>query len=69
MSSLIASNTTLNCASYFFSSSASLRASSAWKASIRRRRTNVRMISMLTPTARLLRKTLESMATPCSENA
>jgi len=35
----------------------------------RRNWTNVRMIAMLTSTARLERKTLDSMATPCSVNA
>jgi len=66
MSSRIASKTTRNCTSYFFSSSASFRASSTWVARSRRSFTNVRMISILTSTARLLRRTLESMATPCS---
>src|SRR5439155_27152726 len=37
--------------------------------SISRRRTNVRMIAMFTCTARSLRKTLESIATPCSVKA
>jgi len=34
-----------------------------------RRRTNARMISMFTCAARGLRRTLESIATPCSVNA
>jgi hypothetical protein len=38
-------------------------------ANIRRNLTNARMISMLTKTARSLRSTLESIATPCSVNA
>src|SRR5439155_26650408 len=37
--------------------------------SISRKRTNVRIIAMLTCTARGLRRTLESMATPCSVKA
>lgn len=45
------------------------RCNSAWEASRRRKRTNVRIIWMFTSTARLLRNTLESMATPCSVNA
>ena len=40
-----------------------------WLASHDRSRTNARMISTLTNTARRLRRTLESMATPCSEKA
>ena len=47
MSSRIASKTTLNCASYFLSRAASLRASSSFEASNRRKRTKARMISML----------------------
>ena len=46
-----------------------MRARSSFEASNRRKRTNARMISMLTATARLLRRTVESMATPCSVNA
>jgi hypothetical protein len=46
-----------------------LLASSAWEARICRSRTKARMISTLTSTARRLRSTLESMATPCSVNA
>ena len=46
-----------------------MRASSSLEASNRRKRTNAPMISMLTATARLLRRTVESMATPCSVNA
>jgi hypothetical protein len=47
----------------------SLRARSAWAASSCRIRTNARMISTLTRTARSLRRTLDSMATPCSVKA
>ena len=69
MSSWMASKTTLNLASYFFSKSASLRANSTWLSSILRNATKARMISMLVRTARLLRRTLESIETPCSVNA
>ena len=69
MSSRIASKTTLNCESYFFSISASLRARSLWEANISRSFTNARMISMFTCTARSLFKTLDNMATPCSVKA
>ena len=69
MSSRIASNTILNCESYFCSSASSLAASSVFDWSSCRSRTNARMISMLTCTARGLRRTLESMATPCSVKA
>src|SRR6202011_2741709 len=65
----MASKTTLNWASYLFSSAASLRASSVFERSISRKRTNVRMMAMLTWTARELRRTLESIATPCSVKA
>ncbi len=65
----IASNTTLNCRSCLLSKSSSRRASSTFDASICLRRTNVRMISMLTTTARLLRNTLDNIATPCSVKA
>ena len=65
ISSRMASKTTLNWASYLFSSAASLRASSVFERSISRKRTNVRMIAMLPCTARGLRRTLESIATPC----
>ena len=65
VSSRMASKTTLNWASYLFSRAASLRASSVFERSISRKRTNVRMIAMLTCTARGLRRTLESIATPC----
>jgi hypothetical protein len=65
----MASKTTLNWASYFLSSAASLRASSALPWSIFRSRTKARMISMFTCTARELRRTLESIATPCSVKA
>lgn len=54
--------------SYLFSNASSFRASWALVASSWRRRTKVRMISMLTWTARLLLKTLESMAISCSVN-
>jgi len=66
ISSRMASNTTLNCRSYLCSRSASLRASSTLVASMSRSATKVRMIWMLTRTARSLRSTLESIATPCS---
>jgi len=69
MSLRMASKTTLNWASYLDSSSSSRRARSACVIAIWRRRTNVRMISMLTLIARGLRKTLESMATPRSVKA
>ena len=55
----MASKTTLNWASYFCSSSSSFRASSLWVARISRRRTNARMMAMLTSTARSLRSTLD----------
>jgi len=48
----IASKTTRNCESYFLSSALSLRASSSCESDIRRRRTKVRMIAMLTSIAR-----------------
>jgi hypothetical protein len=38
------------------------------EAAARRSSTNARMIAMFTATARLLRRTLESIATPCSVN-
>lgn len=41
----------------------------AFEAKIRRSRTNARMISMFTSTARRLRNTVDNMATPCSVNA
>jgi hypothetical protein len=69
MISRIASKTILNCLSYLRSSDASLRASSSWVARMRLSLTNIRMISMFTNVARLLLRTLESMATPCSVNA
>jgi hypothetical protein len=69
MSSRMASKTALNWMSYFFSSVASLRESSALEESICRKRTKARMISMLTWMARSLCKTLESMDTPCSVKA
>ncbi len=51
------------------SSSASFRASSLWVAKTSRSRTKARMMWTLTSTARRLRRTLESMATPCSLKA
>src|SRR5438445_488523 len=69
ISSRMASKTTLNCVSYFFSSSSSLLDKSLLEAINARNRTNARMISMFTCTARLLFKTLDSMATPCSVKA
>src|SRR5215475_10464488 len=69
ISSRIASKTALNCASYFFSNAFSFCASCSWETNIWRRRTKVRMISTLTITARSLRRTLESIATPCSVKA
>src|SRR6266849_1326699 len=48
ISSRMASKTTLNWASYLFSSAASWRASSVLERSISRKRTNVRMMAMLT---------------------
>ena len=65
----IASKTILNCLSYLLSSSSNRRESSTLDTSICRSFTNARMISMLTVIARLLRKTLESIATPCSVKA
>lgn len=69
MSLRMASKTTLNLASYFCSKSFNRFASLVFDASIRRKRTKVRIISTLTEIARLLRKTLESIATPCSVKA
>src|SRR5215813_292397 len=69
ISSRIASKTALNCASYSFSNAFSFCASCSWETNIWRRRTKVRMISTLTITARSLRRTLESIATPCSVKA
>src|SRR5438094_5944544 len=69
MSSRMASKTALNCTSYRFSSSSSLRARWAWDAVIRRSRTKARMISTLTAIARGLFRTPESIATPCSVKA
>ena len=66
MSSRMASKTTLNWASYFLSRCSSFFARSAFEASIWRKWTNARMIWMLTWTARLLRSTLDSMATPAA---
>jgi len=65
----IASKTTRNCASYFFSRASSLRASPSCEASNCRSRTNALMISMFTSTARSLWRTLDSIATPCSVKA
>ena len=69
ISSWIASKTRRNCSSYLDSRSSRRRASSTCDASNARSLTNARMISMLTCMARLLRRTLESMATPCSVKA
>jgi len=69
MSSRMAWNTTLNWASWRFSRASSFWARSALDSSICLSRTNARMISMLTRTARELRRTLESIATPCSVKA
>src|SRR6266566_3033451 len=69
MSSRMASKTALNCTSYRFSSSSSLRARWAWDAVIRRSRTKARMISTLMAIARGLFRTPESIATPCSVKA
>lgn len=69
ISFFMASKTALNCWSYFFSRSSSLFASSAFDPSICLSRTKARMISTLTATARLLRSTLDNIATPCSVNA
>jgi hypothetical protein len=69
MSPLIASNTTLNCASYFFSSATRFFESSALLCKTCRSRTKARMISTFTWIARGLFKTPDSMATPCSVNA
>ena len=65
----MASNTLLNCRSYFISRSSSRLAKSLFEVSHCRNRTKVRMISMLTAIARSLFKTLESIAMPCSVNA
>ena len=66
ISCLIASNTTLNWESYFFSNSASLWASPWFDKSIARIFTNVLMISIFTKAALSLFYTLDSIATPCS---
>jgi hypothetical protein len=55
--------------SYFFSIASILRPSSRLESISRRSSTNVRMMAMLTSTARGERSTLESMATPCSVKA
>src|SRR5262249_35507156 len=60
---------TLNGASYFFSRLSTVRRNSAIEPAMPRNRTNARMISTLTSTARLLRNTLDSIATPCSVKA
>jgi hypothetical protein len=65
----MASNTLLNCRSYFISSSSSRLAKSLFEVIHCRSLTKVRMISMLTATAGSLFKTLESIAIPCSVNA
>jgi hypothetical protein len=62
----MASKTVLNCESYFFSSSASLRARSACVASTRRNRTKARTTIMLTWMARGELTTLAAMIAPCS---
>ena len=62
----IASNTTVNCSSYFSSSPSSRFARSEFDAIMWRTRTNARMIALFTRTARELRRTLDSVATPCS---
>jgi|GEM_PF-6027636 len=62
----IASNTPLNCASYFFSRSSSFLARSLCVVRSSLSLTNARMISMLTWAARLLLSTPDSIATPCS---
>src|SRR5437667_6582643 len=69
INSRMASNTTLNWASYLFSRASSFFARSACDDSSCRKRTNARMISMFTRTARSLFSTLDSMATPCSVKA
>lgn len=69
MSWRMASKTTVNWPSYFFSSAASLRPRSSTDAAMARSFTNARMISTLTAMARGLRRTLDSMATPCSVKA
>ena len=61
MSSLIARNATWKRASYFASSSSSFFASWAFDLSICRRRTNARMISMFTRTARWLRGLVQDL--------
>src|SRR5437667_3874325 len=68
-SSLMAAKMSANCSSYFFSRASILRARSRFVSISRRSCTNVRMIAMLTATARALRRTLDSIATPCSVNA
>ena len=69
MSWRMASNTTLNCASYFLSKSLNFRARCAFDASICRSQTKVRIISLFTCTGLLLRSTLECLATRCSVKA
>ena len=69
ISSRMASDTTLNWVSYFFSSSSSRRARFLFVAISSRRRTRARMISMFTWTTRSLFRTLDSIAMPCSVNA
>ena len=66
---LIAAKTAANFSSYFFSKFSILRARLALLSINRRSCTNVRMIAIFTCTARELRKTLESIATPCSVKA
>ena len=72
ISSRIASKTALNCLScrsYFPSSSSSRRANSLFEVMIWRNLTNVLIISTFTAIARLLRNTLDNIATPCSVKA
>ena len=61
--------TTANCSSYRCSIVSIFRARSRFESISRRNCTNVRIIAMLTSTARRDRSTLESTATPCSVKA
>lgn len=65
----IASNTTLNRASYFCSSLSSFRARSLCVRASSRKRTKARTIWMLAATATRLLSTEASMSAPCSVNA
>jgi len=69
ISSRIASKTTLNCESYFFSSEAIFSAKSPWVASTSLNRTKARTTAMLARTAIWLFSTLASINAPCSVNA